>query len=149
MKRSGEQRAGKTKASMCARLAIPLACLVAVLATSTPASATYPGQNGVIALQLDGITLVNADGTDQHTIFDTGTGVAWSMDGSTIYFSNGGIWSIHSDGTGLRRMTRPGQWMDVNPWPMPDGSIIFESNRGHEDCCNHDIWRKIPGHKAF
>ncbi len=130
------------------RLVIPITGVLAVLMTSTPARATYPGQNGVIALDLDGITLVNPDGTGQHTIYDRGREVAWSADGSTIYFSNRGIWSIHPDGTGLRPVTRPGQWMDVNPWPLPDGSVVFESNRGLSGCCDRDIWRKFPRRKA-
>jgi Tol biopolymer transport system component len=105
----------------------------------------------MIAFDLNGITLMNPDGTGQHTISSTGTEAAWSADGSRVYFSDGGrIWSIRSDGTALRTITRPNpQWADVNPWPLPDGSVVFESNRGHVGCCERDIWRKDPGRRAF
>jgi Tol biopolymer transport system component len=131
------------------RFIVSAACLVAVLALPTPAGATYPGQTGVIAFDPDGITLINPDGTGKHSITDAGSFPAWSADGSKIYFSNGGIWSIRPDGTGLRKVTRPGQWMDVSPWPLPDGSVVFESDRGHPGCCDRDLWRKVPGRKAF
>ena len=138
-----------------------VACLAGIL-LPTPARATYPGQNGLIAFDInvvsppsEGLTLINPDGTDQHTITDRGSQASWSADGSTIYFTrydnfiNEGIWSIHPDGSGLTRVTEPKQWWDISPWPMSDGSVVFESNRGHPGCCDTDLWLKVPGQKAF
>jgi Tol biopolymer transport system component len=122
---------------------ITLTMVVATFLVPAPAQATYPGQNGVIAFDLDGITLINPDGTDQHALTDRGSSAAWSADGSTIYFYYAGIWSIHPDGSGLKRITLG---PDSNPWPLPDGSVVFER---YEGCCESDLWLKVPGRNAF
>ena len=68
-------------------------------------------------------------------------GSDWSPDGTLIAFSsrgtstyNGGIYTIHPDGTGLKRLTTaPGpNFSDVFPDWSPDGKrIVFSSDRAN------------------
>jgi Tol biopolymer transport system component len=66
---------------------------------------------------------------------------AWSPDGATIVFSadrhegeGTGLYAVRADGSGLRRITRPGRsaaWVkDVHAAFAPDGkTVVFASNR--------------------
>jgi len=58
-----------------------------------------------------------------------------SFDGNTIYFSmvpEGEtffkLYSIQADGSNLTQLTT-GKWHDIDPCPLPDGSMIFTSSR--------------------
>jgi Tol biopolymer transport system component len=80
------------------------------------------------------LTVVNADGTGKQRlrgtlIVDLGL-PSWSPDGRTLAFTGGSvIYSVHADGTGLRKLTA-GPGPNVEPRWSPDGRrIIFLSFR--------------------
>jgi Tol biopolymer transport system component len=50
------------------------------------------------------IYVVNADGTDAHSV-GTGTGARWSPDGRRIIYANEEIFTISPDGTGRKQLT--------------------------------------------
>jgi Tol biopolymer transport system component len=68
----------------------------------------------------------------------------WSPDGEQVAFfsaasGNDEIWVVNADGTGLRRLTdHPGA--DFDPDWMPDGRIVFASDRDGDD----NIWVLDP-----
>ena len=69
------------------------------------------------------ISVVNADGTGRRVLIDTGNevvaGLAWSPDGSQLFFFNlRGIYAVGEDGSGLRMVTKS---RNSPPLP-PDGS---------------------------
>jgi Tol biopolymer transport system component len=83
--------------------------------------------------------MMNADGSNQHLFFDSGShdaDIDWA--GDTIVFTSGfKIWSIKDDGAGVAQITNPadvGQWGQANlpigdydPRLRPDGAkIVFE-----------------------
>ncbi|MBN1245251.1 PD40 domain-containing protein [Candidatus Bathyarchaeota archaeon] len=85
------------------------------------------------------IYMMNADGSNQHMFYDSGShdaDIDWA--GNTIVFTSGHkIWSIKDDGAGLTQITNPanaGQWGQANlpigdydPRLRPDGAkIVFE-----------------------
>ena len=55
-----------------------------------------------------GLHVMNADGSDDHAVLPRGAGTpnqvspSWSADGSQIFFVQGGVFSVHPDGTGFR-----------------------------------------------
>ena len=80
---------------------------------------------------------------------------AWSPDGAWIVFSadrsegeGTGLWIVAADGTGLRRLTRPGRaagWVrDLRASFAPDGkTLVFASNRdarSEDDAADLDIY---------
>jgi TolB protein len=79
--------------------------------------------------------VVNADGTGKHRVtrplaLDFGHAPSWSPDGRTLAFTgDGGIYTVHADGTRLRKLTgSPGA--NYGPEWSPDGrQIAFISDR--------------------
>jgi len=75
------------------------------------------------------LTVVNADGTGKQrlrgtVIVDLGL-PSWSPDGRTLAFTGGSvIYSVHPDGTGLRKLTAGPGW-NVDPRWSPDGRRIL------------------------
>ena len=74
----------------------------------------------LITCQCSGISVMNADGTNQRVLNATGGTPAFGPSGSTIAFVNSGIWKINIDGTGLTQLTTDGHW----PAWSPDGTQI-------------------------
>jgi Tol biopolymer transport system component len=63
-----------------------------------------------------------------------GYGVAWSPRGDEIYYDNGGIWAIHPDGTGRRRISPVGSAASLSA----DGAhfvfgVAIHLRNGHTD----------------
>jgi Tol biopolymer transport system component len=130
---------------ICSALLLLVApALVAGHLTSTPAYASFPGENGKIAFlsgQYDhrDIHVINADGTGQSDLTKNQANnrlPVWSPNGSGIaYFSDGDgldnaydVYAINADGSGLTNLSRNGD--DVVPAWSPDGSkIAFVSGR--------------------
>jgi TolB protein len=87
------------------------------------------------------LSVVNADGTGKQRLtgplmVDLGS-PSWSPDGRTIAFTGGSvIYSVHTDGTGLRELTRSPGFNFAPRW-SPDGRrILFLSSRddlGHRE----------------
>jgi WD40 repeat protein len=97
--------------------------------------------NGKICYTNGGdIWKMDPDGSNRQLVIDAGTNdiePAWSPDGSKIAFksdrapsSNGGIWVVNADGTGLTLLTYDPVFGTAKPTWSPDGSkIAFASNR--------------------
>ena len=70
------------------------------------------------------------------------SGMAWTPEGNIVYCTNGGgehsnIWSVNSDGTNPRQLTRSSA-DDFSPAVSPDGRyIVFVSTRSGK----HNLWR--------
>ena len=76
------------------------------------------------------VFVMNADGSGLQNVTHTATtsfDLAWSPDGRTLAFTGvGGIYTVHADGTGLRKLTGPA----YGPKWSPDGrQIAFISER--------------------
>ena len=104
-----------------------LAC--ALVATASPAGASFPGQNGRIAFVRAGdVWKMNPDGTDEVNLTNTPdiaeSDPAWSPDGNRIAFSadgtSFGIWMMDGDGSNPRRITTT----DWRPFWSPTGARI-------------------------
>lgn len=82
-----------------------------------------------IAFSLNGVLqLMDADGSNVHSLGATGVEPSWSPDGSQIVFqTTNGLALVRADGTALRRIT---SGPDEHPSWSPDGkTIVFASNR--------------------
>jgi len=102
-------------------LAALLACAVALLVASTkPAEAAFPGQNGDIAFvgnldgsQADDVYVIGPDGTNLRDLRFPGVynqSPAFSPNGKMIAFADVvdgryGIWKMRADGTGRTKLT--------------------------------------------
>jgi Tol biopolymer transport system component len=106
------------------RLVLPVVTILAVAPLlTTPARATYPGENGRIAFrryfdadkQHGAVFTINPDGTGEVQVTHTKPGYVdqnpdVSPDGTRIAFQRSGplsdeIWVVDADGSGLRRLT--------------------------------------------
>ncbi len=133
-----------------------LAALVAALACATPASASYPGKNGLIVFAANtgsGYQLytVRPNGHDLHQITHVvGDAVHphWSPDGRRIVFELDhpqgeplcSVELMNADGSGLVDLTGARNGCEAAPSFTPDGQrIMFER---YDDTTNVDaIWR--------
>jgi Tol biopolymer transport system component len=119
------------------------------LAGATPAHATLPGKNGLIAFQIEGndgnrIYTVRPNGRDLRLV-TTGTANAeapdWSPDGRWIAFTKNfcKIALIQPDGSGLHRIDPAPDGCEYDPTFTPDGQhLIFER---YDELANDDaIW---------
>jgi dipeptidyl aminopeptidase/acylaminoacyl peptidase len=111
---------------------------------------TWSPDGSRIAYTVDGLMVMNADGTGQAALIPSADGLhiadpAWSPDGSRIAFVRllqpffqTDIWLINPDGTGLTQVTATDSIFETYPTWSPDGSIIAFSRGG-------DIWKRHLG----
>ena len=138
------------KVSLVTTAAILAACLLALVGTTKPAGATFPGVNGKIAFsrdrgrQGDGdaeIYTIKADGSHLMRLTNNSvddTQPDWSPDGTKIAFVSGvnkgnnlEIYTMNADGTEQTRLTNDPHGDRVPVW-SPDGTkIAFASVRGN------------------
>lgn len=94
--------------------------LITATATATPALATFPGANGLIAYTHDGTVAVLDPVSAKTTDLASGADPEWTPDGSRILFdAEGVVWSMRPDGTGKIAIA-PG----AGPQVAPSGPAI-------------------------
>lgn len=125
------------------------ACLGLVAALAAPAQATFPGQNGKLAItQFSGIlsvATVNPDGTGltQLTEEETSVGPAWSPDGERIAYrrhvvSGTHIYVMDADGANRRLVYDTDNVVFEVTW-SPDGEhLTFAAGPTYGG--DHNIW---------
>jgi Tol biopolymer transport system component len=100
---------------------------------------------------LSQVYVMRIDGTHPHAITKPSLEAgdpSWSPDGSRIVFVtntqrlNSHVWTMHADGTGLRRLTTSGfPNNDISVSYSPTGSkIAFASDRRYDDLCCLDLF---------
>jgi TolB protein len=123
---------------------IGAAALVAMLLAASPAGASYPGTNGLLAVVRNGdIWTMATSGRLVRRLTRTGNygSPRWSPDGKRIAFQSTGrtgpeeIFIINADGSGLIQVTTAKSNQSGPTW-SPDGKMIaFESDRGGRIDC--------------
>ena len=116
--------------------------MLAPLLWTTPALATFPGENGKLTFERSQIFSVNPDGSDLTGLTPEFGGIigdepAYSPDGRLIAFDHAGaaagapqgwgIWVMSNTGTAPRQITRESQAVasqDTYPFWSPDGQQI-------------------------
>jgi Tol biopolymer transport system component len=118
-------------------VAVALTCLLWV----TPASATFPGENGKLTFELSRIFTVNPNGSaltqiqpdfggvvgTQPTFSPDGRQIAFDFTGAPAGQTGWGIWVMSSTGTNPHQITRQSQAVagqDTYPFWSPDGQEI-------------------------
>jgi len=116
-----------------------LALFLAVATAASPATAAFPGENGLIVFDTqDGgtsqIDTVRPDGSDVRQLTDESSGGAamtphWSVDGRLIVYAgdqtgNRKIYVMNADGSGKRRLTNSSEFGNAWPSLSPDGSTM-------------------------
>ena len=99
------------------------------------------------------VYLMSTDGTHQQPVTPIaleGWAPDWAPNGRSILFTsnnyrnrpNSALYSIHPDGRGLRRLTRPPfPYSDYEASYSPDGAnIVFVSNRRHPGLSHSDLF---------
>src|SRR3954454_18728590 len=118
-------------------VAAATAVLVANAAgAATPSQSSRPVQPDTLVVgRHDGLYIVRTDGRSTPLLVRNGKDPAWSPDGRQIAYSDWrlrGIWVIHADGSGRRRLTwtpperrrKPCCGVDDAPSWSPDGRRI-------------------------
>jgi TolB protein len=114
-----------------------------LIASASPAGASFPGSNGLIAWSRPGfltdseIWVMNPDGSDKRALTDTASNdadPAWSPDGSKLVFESVtgnafNLYVVNADGTGLHQVTTSTNRTDVQPAWSPDGTQIVFSRQ--------------------
>ncbi len=121
--------------------------------SQSPAAATMPGENGLIAFSsqtLSGVQIftVRPNGRDLRQITHVAgdaSNVDWSPDGERVAFSWGTetaarIVVMRANGTGLRVLPQPNGVFDDQPSFTPDGRYIF-FERFTQATQDDSIWR--------
>jgi Tol biopolymer transport system component len=117
--------------------AVLLACAAALLALSEKAEATFPGKNGKIAYESNGVIYtINPNGSGKAKV-TRGYQPAYSPDGKRIaYESNGVIYTTKVGGGGKRKVTNnnTNYTSDYNPSYSPSGEkIAYEEEHSSAD----------------
>jgi Tol biopolymer transport system component len=115
-------------------------CIAFLLTSVSPALATFPGEDGVIAFDAPSVNpltgevgpgqiwLINADGSDKRQLTNLADGAyrpAWAPDGQRLAFeSHGNLWIVNADGSGLYRVTPDDGNFYSAPTFAPDGNTL-------------------------
>jgi Tol biopolymer transport system component len=116
-------------------------------------------RRNIVFVGQDGITVMEADGSNERVVHPEGSSPAWSADGTMIAFGAGSddpgdpsgthIWVIDGDGNGLSSLTRflrichdcdpcVGAFEEDPTWSPNGLNVIFASER---DCDEYDLYR--------
>lgn len=142
---SGRMPTGTVQARAAALVALVVMC---VLVLPAAALATFPGQNGKIAInsqQSNNVFSLNPDGSGYQalTTSNSARSPAFSPNGQKIVFAdtrsgNDNLWVMNADGSSQTQLTN-GSFLDDEPAYSPDGKkIVFVSNRANAG--SYQLW---------
>jgi dipeptidyl aminopeptidase/acylaminoacyl peptidase len=121
-----------------AALAVTAAAGLLAIGLSSPARASYPGSDGVIAFVQGGnIWTITPAGTDLTRLTSDGhdSGPRWSPDGDQLaYLDRGNLWIMNADGSGRHQVTTASpRYTDARPSWSPNGHYLafVRTQRGH------------------
>jgi Tol biopolymer transport system component len=115
-------------------LALTIICGIAALAAAAaaPASATFPGRNGLVAYGArDGVHVVRPDGTQDRIVSRVGPAseTSWGANGRRIAFSHAGSIWVAELNTGRTQRVTHGRY-DFDPSFSPGGGSIAYGRYG-------------------